>query len=120
MRLLVEMDGPFDYLPSSERQNLEAKIGWWTALNGDAIAIRLDQIVESVEKVFRPAIQRHRSRNFCQPSPNLRKIIGPKPDALKFVARPQRAVFVSIDCASDYAGQADEMNFEGLIAQSAF
>jgi hypothetical protein len=57
VRLLVEMDGPFDYLPSSERQNLEAKIGWWTALDGDAISIRLDQIIGNVEKVFRPAIQ---------------------------------------------------------------
>lgn len=56
--LLLRMREAGDYSSDSPvRRSFETTIGWWTDPKEDTISSRLDQIVESVEKVFRPAIQ---------------------------------------------------------------
>jgi hypothetical protein len=57
-QMLIQMDDSYgDALPSSELRELEAKLGWCTDPKGDAISGQLDHIVQTVERVFRPAIQ---------------------------------------------------------------
>jgi hypothetical protein len=55
--LLLRMRESADYSSSAVRRSLEATIGWWNDPKEDVIASRLDQIIATVEAIFRPAIE---------------------------------------------------------------
>jgi hypothetical protein len=53
--ILLDLDGPDGYLPTNQRRDFEARIGWGDP-NRDPISPRLDAILKRAEEIFRPSI----------------------------------------------------------------